>query len=517
VAANLIRHIRQHPQLDARALLLGKLKSPQADVREAAIDALADMRVTGAEESIRRLLEDAEPQVRRAAAAAAGRFGDHSTIEPLLLLGQDADAAVRRECLVSLRLLGEPRGVPLALAALADRQTQTAALAYLGELGGPQEAQQVIDLANVDPTAEVVQLSARLLTKWSNTSELPADRRSELDHAVSALQGRSGLPVRWLIYGPVAQADAAPLLAQVTGTGNGAQVSEQLAGWRTDFAGKLESRISLNEKDQPAAKGGGNALSSKSAPADRIWLAATELIVSESTPVQFLASASGTLQVWLNGRSFFQRDQVRPFQADSDRFDGTLSAGLNSVVVRVAAPRDTAEFQMRFRRKSSAAEHEKLVQAALARTGDAERGRKLFFDIDRVQCSKCHRIGDQGERIGPDLTGIGDRFSRIHIVESILEPSRTVTPGYQTIAVALRSGRVLAGVKITETDRSLTLGDNQGQKHELPRTEIEEQTTQTQSTMPEGLVKQITPDQFVDLIAFLTSRTENPEVKAATK
>lgn len=104
-----------------------------------------------------------------------------------------------------------------------------------------------------------------------------------------------------------------------------------------------------------------------------------------------------------------------------------------------------------------------------------------------------------------ESTGIGDGFSRIHIVESILEPSRTVTPGFQTIAVALRNGRVLAGVKIVETDRSLTLGDNQGQKHELAKAEIEEQTAQAQSTMPEGLVKQITPDQFVDLITFLTS------------
>jgi putative heme-binding domain-containing protein len=279
----------------------------------------------------------------------------------------------------------------------------------------------------------------------------------------------------------------------------------------------LDSRLGLNAKDQPAAKSGDGSVPPNSARGDRIWLAATELELSESTPVQFLASASGKIQVWLNGRSILERDQVRPFQPDSERFDGKLEAGPNRLVVRVAAARDSAEFQIRFRRKSTAADHEALVQAALSRTGDAERGRKLFFDVDRVQCSKCHRIGELGERIGPDLTGIGDRLSRIHIVESILEPSRTVTPGYQTIAVALRSGRVLAGVKVAETDRSLTLGDNQGQKHELAKTEIDEQATQTQSTMPDGLVKQITPDQFVDLIAFLTSRKENPAAKVAPK
>jgi quinoprotein glucose dehydrogenase len=146
------------------------------------------------------------------------------------------------------------------------------------------------------------------------------------------------------------------------------------------------------------------------------------------------------------------------------------------------------------------------VQAALTRAGNAERGKTVFFDTAKAQCSKCHRIGDQGERIGPELTGVGSRFSRIHIVESILEPSRTVTPGYQTFAVALRDGRVLAGIKVSETEATLVLADNQGQKHILAKADIEEQRAQTQSTMPDGLTKQLTVDQFVDLLAFLVSQ-----------
>jgi putative heme-binding domain-containing protein len=264
-----------------------------------------------------------------------------------------------------------------------------------------------------------------------------------------------------------------------------------------------ESRLVLAQKTLP----GGNAPSPAPQPvaADRIWLATTDLIVPEAIAVQFLAGASGKLQIWLNGHALFERNQFRPFQANSERFDGQLKEGANRVVLRLTAQGENVELHLNFRRKGSTAEQEQLVQAALARTGDVDRGRKLFFDVGRLQCSKCHRIGDQGERIGPDLTGLGDRFSRVHIVESILEPSRTVTPGFQTIAVALRDGRVLAGVKIDETDNSLTLGDNQGQKHALAKSQIEEQTVQTQSTMPEGAVKQLSPDQFVDLVAFLTS------------
>jgi len=70
---------------------------------------------------------------------------------------------------------------------------------------------------------------------------------------------------------------------------------------------------------------------------------------------------------------------------------------------------------------------------------------------------------------------------------------------------------VLTGIKIAETEEALTLADNQGKKHALAKADIEEQQAQPQSTMPEGLVKQITVDEFVDLIGYLAS------LKAATR
>src|SRR5262249_1094174 len=158
------------------------------------------------------------------------------------------------------------------------------------------------------------------------------------------------------------------------------------------------------------------------------------------------------------------------------------------------------------RRKSAAAEHEKLTQAALTRKGDIERGRKVFFDAEKSQCIKCHRIGDQGERIGPELTGVGSRFSPIYIVESILEPTRTIVPSSETVTVILKNGKVLTGVRVAQSDTTLTLGDNQAQKHIISRADIEDQQAQAVSTMPEGLEKRLTLEEFVDLIAFLVSQ-----------
>lgn len=93
-------------------------------------------------------------------------------------------------------------------------------------------------------------------------------------------------------------------------------------------------------------------------------------------------------------------------------------------------------------------------------------------------------------------------------MESILEPSRTIAPSYGTVVVTLKNGKTLTGVKVTETEKSLTLADNQGQKHELARADIEEQQASPLSTMPEGLEKRLSEAEFVDLIAFLVSQQQ---------
>jgi quinoprotein glucose dehydrogenase len=126
--------------------------------------------------------------------------------------------------------------------------------------------------------------------------------------------------------------------------------------------------------------------------------------------------------------------------------------------------------------------------------------------VTKSQCLKCHRLGEQGEKIGPDLTGVGKRFARIHIIESILEPSRTIAPSFETITVGLKDGRSISGTRIAETANELTLGDRDGKKLMVAKAEIETRQTDPRSIMPEGLEKSFTTDEFVDLIAFLVSQ-----------
>ena len=222
--------------------------------------------------------------------------------------------------------------------------------------------------------------------------------------------------------------------------------------------------------------------------------------------MQLLASSNGTLRIWADGKLVHQRTKVQPFQPDSDRVEVDLGRGPHRLAVEVAAAPRPPEFHLRFRRRGSSLDHERLIQMALTRPGDPGRGRKVLEDVEKSLCLKCHRVGDRGERIGPELSGLGGRFARITIVESILEPSRSVAPGFESVTLALADGRVLSGVRAAETDRTLTLGDREGRRHEIPKADIESRARQPQSTMPDGLEKRLTPEEFVDLVAYLAAQ-----------
>ncbi|MBC7854380.1 MAG: c-type cytochrome [Pirellulaceae bacterium] len=226
--------------------------------------------------------------------------------------------------------------------------------------------------------------------------------------------------------------------------------------------------------------------------------------------MELLGTSNGPLEVWLDGKPVLKREKGQEFRIDSDRSTVTIPAGENRLSVRLGAIAESpGEFQLRFRRKSATQAHEKLMAAAIARAGNVEQGKQVFQNIEKTLCLKCHRVQDQGEKTGPELTGLGSRFSRIYIAESILDPNRAIAPSFGTIVVRLDSGQVVSGIKIVESETAFTLVDNLAQKHVIAKVDIEEQKTSPLSTMPEGLEKKLSESEFVDLVAYLSSLKES--------
>jgi putative heme-binding domain-containing protein len=115
--------------------------------------------------------------------------------------------------------------------------------------------------------------------------------------------------------------------------------------------------------------------------------------------------------------------------------------------------------------------------------------------------------------VGPDLSGLGSRFPRIFVIESILEPSRHIAPSFGSLAVQLDDGRTIIGLRTDETETHLKLADQQGQLHVISKEQIETRQSSALSTMPEGLEKRLTEQEFVDLIAYLMSLKSESESK----
>ena len=165
-----------------------------------------------------------------------------------------------------------------------------------------------------------------------------------------------------------------------------------------------------------------------------------------------------------------------------------LAVGTEAYTGTVADPVDERDDYARF------------AQTAL---GNATRGRRVFADTANAGCLRCHRVGGDGDDIGPDLSDVGGKLGREHLIESVLEPSRQIVEGYRSVVVATRDGRLWTGLIKGETGETITLVDAEARAHVLSKVEVEDRKESDVSIMPEGLASKLSREQFADLIAYL--------------
>ena len=144
-------------------------------------------------------------------------------------------------------------------------------------------------------------------------------------------------------------------------------------------------------------------------------------------------------------------------------------------------------------------------KAILALRGDRERGRLVFTAHAAAQCKSCHRAGEVGENVGPDLTKIGSKYNKLDLLDQILEPSRTIEPQYATYLLETKDGRVFTGLAVERTSGAVVLKDAQGKTIKVPSADIDRLVPQPRSLMPELLLRDLTAQQVADLLEFLAS------------
>ena len=133
-------------------------------------------------------------------------------------------------------------------------------------------------------------------------------------------------------------------------------------------------------------------------------------------------------------------------------------------------------------------------------------GRRVFYRSNGAGCFRCHQIGGRGGQVGPDLTVIARTMDRTKLFESIVTPSKEISPQFTTWAIETHSGKVLTGLLLgEEVNGDLRLGNQQGEVFLVPFREIETRTPMKTSVMPEKLPESMSVGEFRDLITFLAT------------
>ena len=192
-------------------------------------------------------------------------------------------------------------------------------------------------------------------------------------------------------------------------------------------------------------------------------------------------------------------------------------------------------------REKVVAEMKSLIRQ---KPGDPFAGEKVFKRV----CAACHKIYGEGPDIGPDITSNG-RNDFNQLLSNVFDPSLVIGAGYRVCTVVNKAGRVQSGLLVEDspqrvvlkpvaasslglrpetavkdapkektvgTESQPTVAVTIGKLEIIPRDDIDEFKINELSLMPEGLEKQLTPQEITDLFAFLTL-DKHPNDKSAKR
>lgn len=139
---------------------------------------------------------------------------------------------------------------------------------------------------------------------------------------------------------------------------------------------------------------------------------------------------------------------------------------------------------------------------SIVRSGDATAGEAIFRS-EKAKCSTCHRVGEHGKRVGPDLTTIGANRSADDLLESIVFPSASIVRDYNTYKVLTTDGRALTGTIASESNAAYVIQQASGEATTISRENVDSISPSAVSIMPSGLDDALTESQVADVVAYL--------------
>jgi putative membrane-bound dehydrogenase-like protein len=140
---------------------------------------------------------------------------------------------------------------------------------------------------------------------------------------------------------------------------------------------------------------------------------------------------------------------------------------------------------------------EKVFNEAPIWAYEARAGRTHFQKL----CVQCHRIGEEGVHIGPELTGAGKNGIRYYL-ENVIDPNAVIGADFQMTTIEKRSGDVISGLVVSETPSDLTIRTPMEQVV-IAKADIVERAKSEKSLMPEGLLESLNDREQLELLKYL--------------
>ena len=423
-------------------------------------------------------LADRDPRVRAHAVRKA------RTIAELLPLAGDRSPLVRYEVAFALGN-HQHKAKATALAAIiradpSDPWIRTAVLNAVGD--------EAADLLSVDG-AEFRKALLRLIGARNKTPEIEKAVRflhaADIAYALAFAEGAGTFR-------------SEEILARAIKTARDREAPDRLAAVKlvgfsqsTNRIAMLLSLVNLGEPE----------------PIQRAAIAALAKVAGPETAVQMV-------RAWTSLTPTLRAEAVSLLLSRPERALVFLDGIASGVIART----DLSPAQMKFLRShKDAAVRERAIEVlgrtseakrqdvidqfsrALSLVGDPVKGKQIFAE----RCASCHRLGNEGYAVGPDLITVKSA-GKEKLLLSIVDPNREVLPNYTSYVVEARHDNSYIGL-ITEAGSEVIVREAFGKETRVPRAQIRSITSQALSLMPEGLEAGLTPEGMADLLEYLTS------------
>jgi putative heme-binding domain-containing protein len=146
----------------------------------------------------------------------------------------------------------------------------------------------------------------------------------------------------------------------------------------------------------------------------------------------------------------------------------------------------------------------KVFPAALINGGNANRGRQVVTQHPAAQCTRCHVVGAGVSTVGPSLNGIGTRLSREELLQSLIDPSAKIAPGFGQVTVTLMNGQKVEGTLRAETATTLSIEDPTSGLREIAKSDVASGSNAVSAMPPMGLL--LKPREIRDVVEAMAQQ-----------